>query len=165
MKRWINEAGGELEKSLTTSTTHFVCDKDFFGDQGALVNQVVEAKKKGQQIDMVNFDWLVESLEKKAKKSEKRHRLAVPVDAADDEPRSVSGMMKQVFLQGAPISEYDQKRVVKEQKHQENMMQEAQAHNMQYFERNTMGLAEQAAVFKRGAQKARRCILSGDWWR
>lgn len=184
VKEWVDHAGGKItfQPEVDEQTTHIVIGEKKWRQQDGFVMSVLDHKQQtGQQIDIVNYDWLEKSLEKRSKKREgpycwekmdknmmrARHRSEkeqAKLDKANN-PRTTSGLMKEVFTDStdAFVDEKEKRRMERRMIEEEKLRKEAEDEKKQAYQRqrDQMRVKEVAAVFRRGVQKSRNELLSG----
>ncbi|EME87670.1 uncharacterized protein MYCFIDRAFT_75515 [Pseudocercospora fijiensis CIRAD86] len=164
VKDWVSQASGKVESRVTEATTHLVVSKKEWEKKGVVVQDALKRKDDSlQEIEIVSYDWLADSLHAKSKKREKGYRfvLARSKGKGGDEPRSNSGLMKQLFddhtLGPTPAEKgLIEKRAVENAE----LARKRDEAKMKDFEQSRMTVSEYAAIFKRGAQKARTHLLN-----
>lgn len=181
---WVEEAGGKIsfQPRLTDETTHVVILEKIWREQGDFVKKVLAVKEDDDRdIDIVNYDWLHDSLQAHSKKRESPYSFERMQKNLDDaarkvhkekakiakalEPRSGAGLMAQVYTDSTDpfVSEVEKARAERQAEEivrvrQENKI-EAKLIADKLRERNN--ITELAAVFRRGVSKARNELLSG----
>ncbi|CZT17140.1 uncharacterized protein RCC_02972 [Ramularia collo-cygni] len=181
LKKWIESGGGHVEfkEVLTERTTHVVMDEDTWLDQGPFIQEILKAEIKGsseqagREIHIVSFDWLQECLDNRVKRRESLYRwkkLAGGVlknsGRSPKEPGNTQGDMLATLMTetdrfmnaGLKKTVEKRKRVDAEERENELEMEAQQF----IIHRKKMSIPEQAAVFKRGAKRARNDILSDN---
>lgn len=189
LKKWIENAGGHVafKEFLSEQTTHVVMDEDTWIEQGPFVQQILKAEvkdtseRKGRSIHIVSFDWLQECLDKRIKRGESAfkwknlaggvlkdaQRSAKQQAREDKQPGNTQGLMAQAFLDSTDkFVDAGEKRRIEKRKRQEaaDRAEELEEEKRQFeLHRKKMSVPEQAAVFRKGAKKARNDILSGKF--
>jgi hypothetical protein len=166
VKEWITNASGVSEPRASEFTTHLVISDKLWTQQGAVVQDVLARKRDGQRIQIMNYEWLHESLTAKMKKAEKRFRRVVPgEEVVREEARNTSGLMKDLYDESTDVlSSAQQKILQKQQAQADDLKKDKEAvvqGEFQEYLKMKMSPAESAAVFRRGTQKAKQMLLSG----
>ncbi|EMF17061.1 uncharacterized protein SEPMUDRAFT_14184, partial [Sphaerulina musiva SO2202] len=167
LKDWIDNASGTFERTITDETTHLVVTENLWAAAGPLVEDVIARKKNGQNIKVVSQKWLEDSLLAKSKLKEKPHEFAVP-GSADREGgpgdiRSHTGLIKELYLENTELSAAQEKMNLKQQQMENDLAKEQLAESERELSKHikaSMSVPEQAAIFKKGAQKARALLAS-----
>jgi hypothetical protein len=181
VKQWVDRAGGNatFKCRVTDETTHVVLTEKEWKTQGSFVQQVLEARERGQPIHIVSFEWLDECFDKRGLRSENRYswehmdkrsmkesrQEAKRLAKMTKQPATTQGLMAQTFLQTteAHITDHDRKKIAQQNEKDQQARQESEEEVRAKFKehRERMSIPEQAAIFKRGAKRARNEILSG----
>lgn len=167
VKEWILNASGRFDRRITEDTTHLVVTKKLWKEAGPLVQDVVARKKNGQSIKVVSQNWLEDSLQAKSKKKEKEYQYSIPgftgKEDANGNPRSHTGLLKELFLQNTELTPAQEKKNMKQQLMEDDLIKEIAAEREREFQEHisaNMSVPEQAAIFKRGAHKAKIIVGS-----
>ena len=173
MKNWIENAGGTFHSHLKDDTTHLLVTKDGWQSQNAMVLKALETKTNGQDIKILCFTWLDNSLWKKRKASEKsyiwKEKLKAGINRVMGDannmsemqlskfrPKSVKGLMAEVFEETTERYAEDQENLKDTDDESERGRGKGEAK-----EAPRMSKKEQEAIFGRGAKKSRYQALIG----
>ncbi|KAK5114153.1 hypothetical protein LTR62_002723 [Meristemomyces frigidus] len=182
--RWISNAGGKYLTKFTDTTTHLVCSERTFQAGHSDVRQAHEKVKKGERIYIVSGEWLRVTLmnQKRAKEAEysfvRVDKAAASVrqkvvqerearekgELGEEEeagPQSVKGLLRHAFVDHTKqfVTEADRKRVEARLQREKAERDEVRKQKEQEERR---AKAEQAALFRRGAKKAKNEIFSDN---
>ena len=169
IKQWITGAGGQMETTLSSNTTHVVVDYKTWKKKPELLEKAIKAVDIGMDIKIVSYDWLGESLSIYSKKHPGRYlwsRLDRPSESnatkKDGDAKGHVGMMAEALQESTDkyVSEREKKRVEKQIEHAKRVreeMEEEQKREKQVKQ----GKADLARGFSAGAKKARNEIFSG----
>lgn len=174
LKRWIEVRGGYVtcKEKLTEQTTHVVMNEDTWMEQGTFVRSILSEKveetseQNGRVIHIVSFDWLDQCFDSSARRSESKYKWKPMAGRGEDkQPGNTQGLMAQAFLDSTEtfVNAGDKKRIEKRKRQEaEDRVQELKEEKRQFdIHRKKMSVPEQAAVFRKGAKRARNDILSG----
>lgn len=188
LKKWIESAGGHVafKEKLTEQTTHVVMSEDAWLDQGPFVQEILQSEiknapeQKARVINIVSYEWLQECLDTRTKKGESGYKwknLAKDVlknagraskQQAKErkQPGNTQGLVAEAFLDATEefVDAGEQKRIIKRKRQEALDRAEEEEDEKRQFEiyRKKMSVPEQAAVFRKGAKRARNDILSGE---
>ncbi|KXT00685.1 hypothetical protein AC578_8258 [Pseudocercospora eumusae] len=166
VKDWVNQASGKIEPRVTEATTHLVVSKKEWEKQSVLVQDALKRRDESlQEIEIVSYDWLADSLQTKSKKREKGYRYALPNQAGKangaNEPRSHAGLMKQLYDDHTLGPTPEEKALLEKRAAEEaELVRKREEAKMKEFEQTRMSVPEVAAIFKKGAQKAKTHLLN-----
>ncbi|KAF7193107.1 hypothetical protein HII31_05541 [Pseudocercospora fuligena] len=166
VKDWVLQASGKVESRVTEATTHLVASKKEWEKKGVIVQDALKRKDESlQEIEIVSYDWLADSLQAKSKKREKGYRYALPGEAGKgngaNEPRSHAGLMKQLFDDHTLGPTPEEKALFEKRAAEEaELARKREEAKMKEFEQTRMSVPEVAAIFKKGAQKAKTHLLN-----
>ncbi|CAK4032455.1 Hypothetical predicted protein [Lecanosticta acicola] len=186
IKRWVAEASGKVTTTPTDSTTHAVITTKIWNQKGAELQEILRRKAQGQDIHIVDFPWLEDSLSKKAKLAE--HKYCYEKRARDlakgaekqaekdrrdmeklnraTQPKTVSGMLAQEYLGHTEqyVDEKEKRRALEKARAEEISRKEREEEKRKAFEvqRDQAQFRAVAEVFKRGVKKARNELLSDN---
>lgn len=182
IKQWVEHLGGvaSFKSKIAEETTHLVVPEKEWRSRGPFVQEVLEATENGHDILIVSSEWLEDCLNNRAKRSESRYlwanldmrsmklndHQAKQSSKQAKQPGNIQGLMAQTFLQTteAHITDSDRKKIAQQQEKEAQAQEEADNEARLHFKdhRERMSIPEQAAVFRRGAKRARNEILSGE---
>ncbi|KJY01407.1 hypothetical protein TI39_contig292g00017 [Zymoseptoria brevis] len=182
IKQWVDHLGGvaSFKSKITEETTHLVVPEKEWQSRGPFVQEVLEATENGHDILIVSSEWLEDCLNNRAKRSESRYlwanldmrsmklndQQAKQSSKLAKQPGNIQGLMAQTFLQTteAHITDSDRKKIAQQQEKEAQAQEEADNEARLQFKdhRERMSIPEQAAVFRRGAKRARNEILSDN---
>lgn len=178
MQQWINNAGGSYATHIDDGTTHMVVHDRSWKAKVALVTQALELNKQGRDIKIVNYDWLDDSVNNRSKKRESPYLWErIDKTAIDAENKATKkkkdgngdsgskkgqmGMMAEVFQESTDIfvTEHERKRMERELEEHRRVKRELEEEAEKAAKEEKM---KQAAIFRKGAKKARNEIFSGN---
>ncbi|KXT18993.1 hypothetical protein AC579_8772 [Pseudocercospora musae] len=166
VKDWVIQASGKVESRVTEATTHLVVSKKEWEKKGVVIQDALKRKDESlQEIEIVSYDWLADSLQTKSKKREKGYRYALPGEVHQgngaNEPRSHAGLMKQLFDDHTLGPTPEEKALLEKRAAEEaELARKREEAKMKEFEQTRMSVPEVAAIFRKGAQKAKTHLLN-----
>ena len=185
-EKWTKNAGGRLYPKFTDDTTHLVISEKVWKQQGQPVQQAFEARERGRHIKIISPDWLQDCLESQLKRPEgpyswekldkaamqeakKLEKETARIEKQMTGPQTTSGLMKEVFQQETerhvdPREKERMEREIEEQRRVQRQMAEEEAKKAMDEKKEAIERKkkEQAALFRKGAKKARNEIFSGE---
>lgn len=168
IKKWVVRASGQVEPRVTDNTTHLVTTTKEWERKGTVVQDATKRIADGQELYIVSYDWLDDCLQSKSRKREKKYRIfdgkgdRTGAGGAADEPRSAAGLMKQLYEESTELTPAAKKNLEQQQAVAQELERAKEAEKMKMFQETRMSLPEQALVFKKGAQKGKQLLLSGE---
>ena len=186
VKTWVEEAGGKVtfQPKLTDETTHVVILEKTWKEQGKFVTEVLIAKEEDDRdIHIVDYEWLDKSLSNRSKRRESDHSFERKQKKLDEaaqkedkkrakmekalEPRSGAGLMAQVYTESTDpfVSDLQKARDDRQRAEVLRIRDEKKIEQRMIAgklrERNH--IKELGQIFRRGVNKARNELLSGEW--
>ncbi|KAF2211577.1 hypothetical protein CERZMDRAFT_98458 [Cercospora zeae-maydis SCOH1-5] len=167
---WIKEASGTFERAVTDKTTHLVVTRKLWETSGMIVQEALRRQRQGQQINIVNFDWLDHCFGSRSKKKEKPYRFSTKDSSAssskgDAAPGSHTGLLKELYLENTELTPAQQKLNEKRQAMEETLAKERAAEKEEERRRHmdkNHSLTELGHIFKKGARKANAILLNSN---
>lgn len=177
LKGWITTAGGKLSKTITIDTTHLVCTEKQWKAQIELVRKALEIKDQ-QPIKIVHEDWLEHSLMQTTKKKEgvylwekidkasmtakkQAEKLAKRAENETKEKRPPGGILGEALKQHTDDLLGVKEREKIERQRKKDKEREIYAREEERQAKRKLSKEAHAAIYKKGAKKARNEIFSG----